>query len=101
MVIRLSPTFQKRVEREAKAKGLKPAELVEVALKECLAPKRKPREPVSEARRQLRELLKHKKKTMDFDEAVHAAKRAGGKLIEDNQDWIDSVMARSTQRAKG
>ena len=101
MVIRLSPTVQKLVERESKARGIKPAKLVEETLKEHLTTKRKPREQVSEARRQLRLLLKHKKKTVDFDAAVHAAKRAGGKLIEDNQDWIDSVMARSTQHPKG
>ncbi len=51
MVIRLSPTIQKRVTRAAKAKGIKPSQLVEDALKEYLTAERKPREQVSEARR--------------------------------------------------
>jgi predicted transcriptional regulator len=76
MVIRLSSTLQKRVEREAKARGAKPAKLFEDALREYLASKRKPRNQVSEARQQLRELLKHKKKVDDFDAAVHAANDA-------------------------
>lgn len=90
MVIRLSPTLEKRVARAAKAKGVNPTKWVEDTVKERASAERKPRAQVSEARRQLRVLLKHKKKTVDFD----AAKRAGGKLIEDNQEWIDSVMAR-------
>ncbi len=99
MVIRLSSAMQKRVEREAKVRGVKPSKLVEQLLKERLAPA-KPREEVSEARRQLNELLKHKKKTVDFDAAAHAAKRYAGHLLEDNADWIDRVTAAGTEHGK-
>lgn len=97
MVIRLSPTLEKRVARAAKAQGIKPERLVRVALDQYLAPRRKPRAQVSEARRQLDELLRHKKKVEDFDAAVHAAKRYAGKLLEDNADWIDRVAAQGTE----
>ncbi len=101
MVIRLSPTIEKRVARAAKAKGIKPSQLVEAALKEYLAAERKPREQVSEARRQLDELLRRKKKTVDFDAEVHQAKRSAGKLYEDNADWIERVAAEGTEHGKG
>jgi len=101
MVIRLSPTIQKRVTRAAKAKGIEPSQLVEDALKEFLRTKREPREQVSEARRQLDELLRHKKKTVDFEAEVHQAKRSAGKLYEDNADWIERVAAEGTEHGKG
>jgi len=90
MVIRLSPTLQKRVLRAAKAKGIKPDQLVSTAVKQYLAePKPSETEQVSETRRQLDELLKHMRKPDDFDAAVHEAKRWAGKLYEDNADWIE------------
>ncbi|MCL4490164.1 MAG: hypothetical protein M1570_18830 [Chloroflexi bacterium] len=89
MVIRLSPSLEKRVERAAKAKGIKPSKLVEEAVKEYLAAKGKPHDEVSEARRQLRELLKHKRKVVDFDAAVHEARREARQLEEDNAEWIE------------
>ncbi len=98
MVIRLSSAMVKRVERVAKARGVKPSKLVEDALKEYLAPKQP--DEISEARRQLNELLKHKKKTVDFDAAVHAAKRYAGKLLEDNADWIEHVTIYGTEHDK-
>ena len=94
MVIRLSPTIQKRVTRAAKAKGIEPSQLVEDALKEFLKTKREPREQVSEARRQLDELLKHMRKPVDFDAEVHAAKRRAGQLYEDNAEWIERASHR-------
>ena len=97
MVIRLSPTLQKRVERAAIARGVKPSKLVEAALKEYL----NPRDQVSEARRQLRQLLKHKKKTVDFDAAVERAKHYAGKLLDDNADWIEQVTAHGTEHGRG
>jgi len=89
MVIRLSPTMEKRVARAAKAKGVKPDRLVESILKQRLPAEDKPREQVSEARRQLDQLLKHMSKPADFDAAVHAAKRHAGRLYEDNAGWIE------------
>ncbi|MBM3129386.1 MAG: toxin-antitoxin system HicB family antitoxin [Chloroflexi bacterium] len=102
MVIRLSPTLEKRVARAAKAKGVKPNQWIETAVKQQLAAedKRQPEEPVSDARRQLDELLRHKKKVEDFDAAVHAAKRYAGKLLEDNADWIDRVTAQGTEHGR-
>jgi len=94
MVIRLSPTIEKRVARAAKAKGIKPSQLVEAALREYLAAERKPREQVSEARRQLNELLRHKKKSVDFMAEVHEAKREAGRLYEDNAEWIERASHR-------
>ncbi len=98
MVIRLSSAMVKRVERVAKARGVKPSKLVEDALKEYLAPKQP--DEISEARRQLNELLKHKKKTGDFDAAVERAKRRAGELYEANADWIERVSADSTEHAR-
>ncbi len=94
MVIRLSPTLKKRVARAAKAKGVTPTKLAETALKEYLAPKSKPREEVSEARRQLRELAKYKKPIADFDAAVHSAKAYARKSYEDNAEFIELASKR-------
>lgn len=91
MTIQLSPALEKRVAREAKARGITPKQVVEEALKVYFKPPPKPRPQESEARRQLRELTKHKKRTVDFDAAVESAKRAAGQLIEDNADWIEHV----------
>ena len=97
MVIHLSPTLQKRVARAAKAKGIKPDQLVTAALKQYLTEPKPPQvEQVSEARRQLDELLKHMKKPVDFDAAVHQAKRQAGQLYKDNADLIEL----SAQRVK-
>jgi hypothetical protein len=103
MVIRLSPTLEKRVARAAKAKGIKPDQWIEIAVKQQLAAEGKPptAEPVSDARRQLDELLRHKKKTTDFMTAVHAAKRRAGKLYEDNADWIEHIAAHGTEHSRG
>jgi hypothetical protein len=92
MTIELSPALQKRVLREAKARGVKPKQLVEAAVKAYLKPPAKRRLKETDARRQLRELTKKAKiRTTDFDAAVEAAKRSAGKLIEDNADWIEHV----------
>ena len=90
MVIRISPTLQKRVTRAAKAKGIKPEKLVSAALKQYLA-QAKPRETeqVSPERQQLNELLKHMKKPVDFDTAGHQAKRRAGQQYEDNAEWLE------------
>lgn len=100
MVIRLSPTLKRRVEREAKSQGITPSKFIEDTLKDRLRARRKPRGQVSEARRQLRELLRHNK-VEDFDTAVHAAKRYAGKLLEDNAEWIDRVSAQGTEHGRG
>ncbi len=96
MVIRLSPTMEERVEQAAKAKGIEPGQLVEEALDKYLA-KDEPRQEVSEARRQLRELMKDKKPAMDFDAALHDARRYARQLEEDNADWIESLAKHRTQ----
>ncbi len=101
MVIRLSPTLKKRVERAAKTEGVTLSKWLEDAAKQRLAPKPKPREQVSEARRQLNELLKHQKPPADFMAAVHEAKREAGKLYEDNADWIEQVMTEGTEHSRG
>ena len=94
MVIRLSPTMEKRVARAAKAQGIKPDRWVGNILKQHLAAEGRSREPVSEARRQLDQLLKHMRKPADFDAAVHAAKRHAGRLYEDNAEWIERASHR-------
>jgi hypothetical protein len=96
MVIRLSPALEKRVARAAKAKGIKPDQWIETAVKQKLATedKRQTEEPVSDARRQLDELLRHMKKPVDFDAAVHKAKRRAGQLYEDNAEWIERASHR-------
>ncbi len=94
MVIRLSPTMQKRVERAAKARGVKPSKLVEELLTERLVAERKPREQVSEARKRLRELAKYKKKVDDFDAELHEARRYARQLEEDNAEFIEAAARR-------
>jgi hypothetical protein len=89
MTIRLSPAMEKRVARIAKARGLKPNELVEEALKAYLKPQSKPTPPESDARRRLRELTKHKTRQVDFDTAVHEAKEYGRQVYEDNIEFIE------------
>jgi len=101
MVIRLSPTLEKRIVRAAKAQGITPAQWLEQAAKERLGAKRPPREQVSEARRQLDELLRHKKKTLDFMAEVHQAKREAGRLYEDNADWIERVAPQVAAPGRG
>ncbi len=94
MVIRLSPAIQKRVERAAKARGVTPSRYVEELIKKNAPVKRKPRMQVSEARRQLNELLKGKTPKTDFMTALHVARRYARQLEEDNAEWIDSIMKR-------
>ncbi len=89
MVIRLSPALEERIERAAKEKGIQPDKLVEKALEEYLTAERQRREPTSEARRELDDLLQHMKKPMDFDAEVRAAKERADKLYEDNAEAID------------
>ncbi len=92
MTIQLSPTLEKRVLREAKARGIKPNQLVEQVLKAHFQPQ-KVTQQESAARRELRALLRNKKKTLDFMAEVHKAKREAGKLLKDNADWIERVAA--------
>ena len=101
MVIQLSPTLEEQVERAAQAKGITPEILVADAVGRYLAGECESSERVSEARQQLRELLKHKKKVVDFDAAVHAAKREAGRLYEDNADWIERVAESGTEHGSG
>lgn len=101
MVIRLSPTIQKRVTRAAKAKGIKPSQLVEDALKEFLKTKREPREQVSDARRRLRELARYKKPVADFDAAVHRAKARARQSYEDNAEFIELAARRFSEPRDG
>ena len=90
MVIRLSPRLQKRLERAAKVRGVKPSKLIENALKQYL----RPRDQVSEARRRLRELAKYKKPITDFDAALHAARRYARQLEEDNTEFLELAAKR-------
>lgn|GEM_PF-1214309 len=103
MVIRLSPTMKRRIERAAKTQGITPSKFVEEMLKERLKAKRKPRaeEPVSEARRRLRELARYKKPVLDFDAAVHRAKAAARQSYEDNAEFIELAAKRFTQSSEG
>ncbi len=93
MVIRLSPALEERIERAAKEKGIKPDKLVEEAVQEYLAGERQT-EQVSEARRQLDDLLQHMKKPKDFVAEVRAAKERAAKLYEDNAEAIDQSSRR-------
>ncbi len=79
MVIRLSPALEERIERAAKEKGIKPDKLVDEAVQEYLAGERQT-EQISEARRQLDDLLQHMKKPKDFDASMEDAKRNAGRL---------------------
>ncbi|MBI5649453.1 MAG: hypothetical protein HZC40_03245 [Chloroflexi bacterium] len=101
MVVRLSPTIQKRVERKAKAQGIKPAQLIELALKQYLAPKPKPVAPVSDARRQLNESARFMKKNVDFDAALHAARQYARQLEADNAEFIEMASKRFASRRAG
>jgi hypothetical protein len=94
MVIRLSPTLEKRVARAAKAKGIRPDRLVRVALSQYLAPKRNPRAQVSEARLRLRQLARYKKPVTDFDAEVHAARQYARQLEEENAEFIEAAAGR-------
>lgn len=90
MTIDLSPAMQKRIAREAKARGIPPKQLVEEAVKAYLKPQSKSALEVTASRRRLRELTqKYKKRNVDFDPAVHEAKRAAAKLYEDNLEFIE------------
>lgn len=91
MVIRLSPTLEKRIEREAKVQGIKPQRLVENVLKQYLRVKQARPEAISTTRRQLDALLRYKKRTVDFGATVQRAKRRAGQLYEDNAEWIERV----------
>lgn len=99
MTIQLSPTLEKRVAREAKARGIKPKDLVEKALKAYLKPPTKTRPQESEARRRLRELNKFKRKVVDFDATVREAKAAASKLYEDNTAFITMASTRYSKSA--
>jgi hypothetical protein len=98
MVIRLSPALEERIARAAKEKGIKPDKLVEEAVQEYLAGERQT-EKVSEARRQLDDLLQHMKKPRDFVAEVEEAKRNAGRLYDDNADWIERTV-RSTKHSE-
>lgn len=99
MTIQLSSALEKRVAREAKARGMKPKQFVEEAVKAYLKP-RTITSQESEARRELRTLLRTKKKTADFMGEVHKAKRAAGKLLDDNSDWIERVTTKGTEHSR-
>ena len=95
MVIRLSPTLQKRVTRAAQAQGITPEKLVSAALKQYLAPpKSSATEEISESRRRLRELARYKKPVLDFDAAVHRAKELAHQSYEDNADLLELAAQR-------
>jgi hypothetical protein len=93
MVIRLSPALEERIERAAKEKGVEPEKLVEEAVQEYLAGERQT-EQISEARRQLDDLLQHMKKPEDFVAEVRAAKKRADKLYEDNAEAIEQSSRR-------
>ena len=97
MVIRLSPKIQKLVERESKARGIKPTQLVEDTLKERFTPKRKPPEQISEARQRLRELAQYKKKGVAFDEALRTARAFAQKQYTDNVEFIEMTAKRHSK----
>jgi hypothetical protein len=97
MTIQLSPALEKRVARAAKARGIKPKDLVEEALKEYLKPVRKTRLPESAARKRLRELNKYKKQDVDFDTAVRQAKLQAYNLYQDNVEFIEMGAKRYTK----
>jgi len=97
MTIQLSPALEKRVAREAKARGIKPKELVEQALRAYLKPPTKTRPQESEARRRLRELTKYKKRNVDFDTAVHEARKYARQMEADNAEFIELAAKRYTK----
>ncbi|MBI4673551.1 MAG: hypothetical protein HY741_18005 [Chloroflexi bacterium] len=96
MTIQLSPALEKRVAREAKARGIAPKQVVEEALKAYFKPPTATRQE-SSARRELRALLQNKKKTADFIAEVRRARRAAGKLLDDNAEWIEHVSTSRTE----
>lgn len=89
MTIQLSPALEKRIAREAKARGIKPKDLVEQALKAYFKPASKAPSPESAARQRLRELNKYKKKGVDFDTTVRQAKVKANQLYQDNIEFIE------------
>ncbi len=93
MTIQLSPTLEKRVARIAKARGIQPKQLVEEAVRAYLKPQTPPR-PETAARRELRALLRNKKKTVDFDAALHKARAYARQMEDDNAEFIERAAKR-------
>ena len=101
MTIQLSPTVEKRLAREAKARGIKPKDIVEEALNVYWQPSKS--EPLfqSEDWNKLRELTrKYKKRHVDFDTAVSEAKAKAYQLYEDNIEIIELAAKRYTRSGK-
>jgi hypothetical protein len=100
MTIQLSPAVEKQVERAAKARGMKPKDLVEEVLKAYFKPQAKPHLEESDARRRLRELTKYKKRQVDFDTAVHEARKYARQLEADNAEFIELAAKRYSKTTR-
>lgn len=99
MTIQLSPTLEKRIAREAKARGMKPKELAEQILKAYFKPQAAAR-PETAARRELRARLRNKEITTDSDRKLHAARAYARQMEEDNAHFIERAAQRYTKRVK-
>ena len=94
-VITLPEPLLQQASETARRKGIEVNALVIEAVERYLEEQRK--EPILEVRKELRRLLRHKKKTVDFMEEVHQARAWAREVEEANQGWIDLVTSQSTE----
>jgi len=94
-VITLPESLLRQASETARQKGIEVEALVIEAVERYLVEQRE--ELVSEARKELRKLLRHKKKTVDFMEEVHQERARAREMEEANQDWIDLVAFQDTE----
>jgi hypothetical protein len=100
MTIQLSPTTAKRLAREAKSRGVKPKDIIEEALQAHWSTRLQVRVSVPASRRRTAKSPKPKNSRRTFDARVTKAKRAAGKLIVDNTDWLERRTTSGTKHRK-
>jgi len=98
-VITLPEPLLQQASEAAHQKGIEVDALVIEAVERYLEEQRE--KSVSEARKELRKLLRRKKKTAAFMEEVHQARDWAREVEEANQDWIDLVTPQSTEHGHG
>jgi tRNA-dihydrouridine synthase len=90
-VITLPEPLLQQASEAARQKGIEVDALVIEAVERYLEEQRE--KSVSEARKELRKLLRRKKKTADFMEQVHQARDWAREVEEANQDVADLISA--------
>jgi post-segregation antitoxin (ccd killing protein) len=90
-VITLPEPLLQQASETARQKGIEVDALVIEAVERYLEEQRE--EPVSEAWKELRKLLQHKKKTINFMKEVHQARAWAREVEEANQDVADLISA--------